>query len=203
METAKDSKNSQIAKSPDEFAQKLRFRRSLREAANLPPLPPALLSLDRVPKTGAIAASPVAAGWLHLWSPLERWPEPLREVYRQDVLAAFPSQRKKETPGLEEVVLCLAVFRCPQKGFRLEERSCLFYCRGICALATLHRRGDEPNPSLSLTSIGYYMGMSRQRASLLSSRAQLFLEREMRSKRGFGELRPPSKQRREYPLGDG
>ncbi|MDD2677466.1 MAG: hypothetical protein PHP75_08410 [Methylacidiphilaceae bacterium] len=191
MEASCGARSGPAAKTPEEFARQLRFRRSLQETSSLPPIPPGLLSFDAQSRTGAIDASSVPSGWLHLWSPLEKWPAPLREVYRQDVLAAFPTQRKRATPGLDEVVLCLTVSRCPRKGFRLEERSCLFYCRGICALATLQRRADEPNPSLSPTSIGYYLGIARQRASLLSGRVQAFLEQSMRAKRGFGELCPP------------
>ncbi len=178
------------ARTPEEFAQKLRFRRGLQERSILPPIPPSLLSVDEAPRPGSVDSSPLSLGWIHLWTPLERWPESLRETYRQDVLALFPNQRKRTAPGIEEVVLCLAVFRCPRKGFRLEDRSCLFYSRGICALATLQRRSDEPNPALSPTSIGYYMGIARQRASLLLARAQAFVEKAMRTKRGFGELCP-------------
>ncbi|MDD4933869.1 MAG: hypothetical protein PHO89_10450 [Methylacidiphilaceae bacterium] len=191
MDASSDAGTGPAAKTPEEFARKLRFRRSLQETTALPPIPPALLSFDHEPKAGAIDSTSVPEGWLHLWSPLEKWPDPLREAYRQDVLALFPSQRKRATPGLDEVVLCLTVSRCPRKGFRLEERSCLFYCRGICGLATLQQRADQPNPALSPTSIGYYLGVARQRASLLSGRVQAFLERSMRSKRGFGELCPP------------
>lgn len=190
MEASCSVRSGPAAKTPEEFARQLRFRRSLQETSALPPIPPALLSFDAQSRTGAIDASSVPSGWLHLWSPLEKWPAPLREAYRQDVLAVFPSQRRRATPGLDEVVLCLAVSRCPRKGFRLEERSCLFYCRGICALATLQRRSDEPNPALSPTSIGYYLGVARQRASLLSGRVQAFLQHAMRAKRGFGELCP-------------
>lgn len=190
METGPGVGRTQAAKSPAEFARELRFRRSLREASCLPSIPPTLLSLDSEPKIGAIDSAPVSSGRLHLWSPLERWPETLREIYRQDILAAFPSQRKRPSPGLEEVVLCLSVRRCPRKGFRLEERNCLFYCRGICSLATLQRRSDEASPSLSQTSIGYYLGVARQRASLLAGRAQDFLKKQLRRKRGFGELCP-------------
>ncbi|QSR85021.1 hypothetical protein [Methylacidimicrobium sp. B4] len=185
------------AASPEELARELRFLRSLRESSSLPPIPPSLLTLESEIQAGAIDVSRVRPGWLHLWSPLERWPGELRETYRQDLLAVFPAQRKRATSGLDEVVLCLAILRCSRKGFRLEERSCPFYCRGICGLGTLQRRADEPDPALSLTSVGYYMGISRQRASKYLAQAQAFLEKELRTKRGFGELCPPAHAEKE------
>lgn len=191
MSTSDGSPESRAAKTSEELNRRLRFRRSLRELSSLPPIPPSLLSLDPEPKTGAIDAGRVDSGWLHLWTPIGQWPDPWRAIYRQDLLAVFPSQRKPEPAGIEEVALCSGVFRCPRKGFRLEERSCLFYCQGICALATLQRRADAPDPSLSPSALSYYLGISRQRASLLSSRARAYVERGVRSKRGFRELCPP------------
>lgn len=169
------------------LAEEIRWMRYRREIQSLPPIPPRLLSLDKRKLPDAIASVSIPFGWLNLKVPPDQWPLYLRKVYEEDLNHLFfPAQ--EESSELPPVVPCESVGYCPRKQDQLEDRTCPFYCCGICALATLGHRASQDDSGLPYWAIGRYVGLSRQRVNEIGAEAQAYLEAKIAESPVFREL---------------
>jgi hypothetical protein len=171
----------------DRLAEEIRWMRYRKEIEDLPPIPPRLLSLDKAKDKRAIASVQTPFGWLNLRVAFEAWPVYLQDAYGQDLAYLFSSS---EAPGTEvqPVVPCQSLRFCPRKGERMEDRSCPFYCHGVCALATLAGRAGTTEVGLPYGAIARYIGLSRQRTNEIGAEAQKYLEEKIAQSQVFQEL---------------
>lgn len=109
------------------------------------------------------------SGWIYLKKPLSQWPKALKREWDLELSYLFEMNvEARDFLGDQRLCLCINTQDCGEKSVELENRSCLYYARGICLTATT-LASDIP---ISFGLMGALFGISKQRVQQIYAGAQ-------------------------------
>ena len=109
------------------------------------------------------------SGWIYLKKPLSQWPKALKKEWELELSYLFEMNVEAgDFLGDQRLCLCIDTKDCGEKSVELENRSCLYYARGICLTATT-LASDIP---ISFGLMGALFGISKQRVQQIYAGAQ-------------------------------